>query len=138
MTDRLSQVYLGFLTMQGFFRTFGIMCSNFDTAFRLATFFIPNMIQYAGYMIPVQQMKRWLFWIYYINPVAYGACRHDIVSAMHLTTPHPAFVGALENEFMRVDVSFPSSTRPHQKGSRIACTSLPATATLLYPATLQV
>ncbi|KAM5536016.1 hypothetical protein V8D89_010274 [Ganoderma adspersum] len=77
-------IYLGFLTMQGFFRTFGIMCSNFDSAFRLATFFIPNMIQYAGYMIPVQQMKRWLFWIYYINPVAY------------------AFVGCLENEFMRV------------------------------------
>ena len=49
--------------MQGFFRTFGIMCTNFDSAFRLATFFIPNMIQYAGYMIPVFQMKRWLFWI---------------------------------------------------------------------------
>lgn len=70
--------------MQGFFRTFGIMCSNFDSAFRLATFFIPNMIQYAGYMIPVQQMKRWLFWIYYINPVAYGA------SSAALTSPYPS------------------------------------------------
>ena len=49
--------------MQGFFRTFGIICTNFDSAFRLATFFIPNMIQYGGYMIPVFQMKRWLFWI---------------------------------------------------------------------------
>ncbi|KAI0375499.1 hypothetical protein BV20DRAFT_1073696 [Pilatotrama ljubarskyi] len=77
-------IYLVFLTMQGFFRTFGIMCTNFDSAFRLATFFIPNMIQYAGYMIPVFQMKRWLFWIYYINPVAY------------------AWVGCMENEFMRI------------------------------------
>ncbi|KAH9929730.1 ABC-transporter [Fomitopsis serialis] len=55
--------YLTFLTMQGFFRTFGFMCTNFDSAFRLATFFLPNMIMYAGYMIPVFQMKRWLFWI---------------------------------------------------------------------------
>ncbi|KAI0830812.1 ABC-2 type transporter-domain-containing protein [Trametes gibbosa] len=77
-------IYLGFLTMQGFFRTFGIMCTNFDSAFRLATFFIPNMIQYGGYMIPVFQMKRWLFWIYYINPLSY------------------AWVGCMENEFMRI------------------------------------
>ncbi|OCH88753.1 hypothetical protein OBBRIDRAFT_820018 [Obba rivulosa] len=79
--------YMAFLTMQGFFRTFGVMCSNFDTAFRLATFFIPNMIQYAGYMIPVFDMKRWLFWIYYINPVSY------------------ALGGAMENEFMRIDLT---------------------------------
>ena len=59
----MAQIYTAFLSMQGFFRTFGIMCTNFDSAFRLATFFIPNMIQYAGYMIPVFQMKRWLFWI---------------------------------------------------------------------------
>lgn len=59
----VAQIYTAFLSMQGFFRTFGIMCTNFDSAFRLATFFIPNMIQYAGYMIPVFQMKRWLFWI---------------------------------------------------------------------------
>ncbi len=54
---------LAFLTMQGFFRTFGLMCSSFDTAFRLSMFCLPNIIQYIGYMIPVQQMKRWLFWI---------------------------------------------------------------------------
>lgn len=56
-------VYVSFLCMQGFFRTFGLLCINFDSAFRLATFFLPNMIQYTGYMIPVFQMKRWLFWI---------------------------------------------------------------------------
>lgn len=35
-------------TSQSFFRMFGILCTNFDMAFRLATFFIPNMISYAG------------------------------------------------------------------------------------------
>lgn len=49
--------------MQGFFRTFGLMFSSFDGAFRIAAFFVPNMIQYVGYMIPVDRMKRWLFWI---------------------------------------------------------------------------
>ncbi|KAF8665434.1 hypothetical protein AX16_000453 [Volvariella volvacea WC 439] len=73
--------YIAYLGMQGFFRTFGHLCSNFDSAFRLATFFIPNYIQYTGYMIPVDSMERWLFWIYYINPVAY------------------AWQGCMENEF---------------------------------------
>ena len=68
--------YLAFLTMQGFFRTFGLMCSNFDTAFRLSVFFIPNMVQYIGYMIPVQQMKRWLFWIVSIFPPIPRSCMY--------------------------------------------------------------
>ncbi|KAI0804598.1 ABC-2 type transporter-domain-containing protein [Irpex lacteus] len=78
---------LAFLTMQGFFRTFGLMCSSFDTAFRLSMFCLPNIIQYIGYMIPVQQMKRWLFWIYYINPLSY------------------VFSGVVENEFHRINLS---------------------------------
>jgi len=80
-------VYMAYLVMQGFFRTFGLLCANFDSAFRLATFFVPNIIVYAGYMIPTFNMKRWLFWIYYINPVSY------------------AFGGAMENEFMRIDMT---------------------------------
>jgi ATP-binding cassette subfamily G (WHITE) protein 2 (SNQ2) len=54
--------YIAYLTMQGtqcfntdgsrnsdlflcagFFRTFGLICTNFDVAFRLAVFFIPNL-----------------------------------------------------------------------------------------------
>lgn len=54
---------MAFLTMQGFFRTFGVMFSSFHAAFRICAFFVPNMIQYVGYMIPVTQMKRWLFWV---------------------------------------------------------------------------
>jgi ATP-binding cassette subfamily G (WHITE) protein 2 (SNQ2) len=56
-------VYLTFVAMQGLFRTFGLLCTSFDGAFRLATIFLPNVVQYAGYMIPTFQMKRWLFWI---------------------------------------------------------------------------
>ncbi|KAJ7492238.1 P-loop containing nucleoside triphosphate hydrolase protein [Mycena latifolia] len=79
--------YVAYLSMQGFFRTFGLICTNFDTAFRLAVFFIPNFIEYSGYIIPVVRMKRWLFWIYYINPVAY------------------AWQGCMENEFMRIQLT---------------------------------
>lgn len=35
--------YIAYLVMQGFFRTFGLICFNFDSAFRLAVFFIPNL-----------------------------------------------------------------------------------------------
>ena len=56
-------VYLTYLAMQGFFRTLGLLCISFDSAFRLATIFLPNIIQYTGYIIPTFQMKRWLFWI---------------------------------------------------------------------------
>lgn len=64
--------YMTFLSMQGFFRTFGLCFQNFDTAFRMSVIFFPNIVQYSGYLIPVFQMKRWLFWIYYINPFAYS------------------------------------------------------------------
>jgi ATP-binding cassette, subfamily G (WHITE), member 2, SNQ2 len=38
--------YVVYLAMQGFFRTFGLICVNFDSAFRLAVFFIPNLLAY--------------------------------------------------------------------------------------------
>lgn len=79
--------YLAYLAMQGFFRTMGLLCTNFDSAFRIATFFVPNMVSYAGYVIPIFDMKRWLFWISYANPLYY------------------AFSGCMENEFMRLSLS---------------------------------
>ncbi|KAK7025463.1 ATP-binding cassette transporter snq2 [Paramarasmius palmivorus] len=113
--------WIAFLSMQGFFRTFGLFCTNFDSAFRLATFFIPNFIQYSGYTIPVPSMKRWLFWIYYINPISY------------------AWQGAMENEFMRISLSCDGSSvvprnigdvvtqYPDQLGPNQACTLFGAT-----------
>ncbi|KAG6911302.1 hypothetical protein DXG01_002141 [Tephrocybe rancida] len=113
--------FVAYLSMQGFFRTFGLICSNFDSAFRLAVFFIPNFIQYAGYIIPVDSMKRWLFWIYYINPVSY------------------AWQGCMENEFMRISLTCdgnsvvprngPGLTKyPDVLGPNQACTLFGATS----------
>lgn len=55
--------YVAFLAMQGFFRTVGLFFSSYHTAFRVAVAIFPNLVIYAGYMIPINQMKRWLFWI---------------------------------------------------------------------------
>ncbi|THH06687.1 hypothetical protein EW146_g9533 [Bondarzewia mesenterica] len=76
--------YMSFLTMQGFFRTVGLFCTDFNTALRIAVFFFPNLVIYVGYMVPVDQMKRWLFWIFYINPLSY------------------VWAACMENEFMRI------------------------------------
>jgi ATP-binding cassette subfamily G (WHITE) protein 2 (SNQ2) len=78
--------YTTFLSMQGFFRTFGLCFQNFDTAFRMSVIFFPNIVQYSGYLIPEFLMKRWLFWIYYINPFSYS------------------WAGLMENEFSRVSL----------------------------------
>lgn len=113
--------WFGFITMQGFFRTFGLICTNFDQAFRLSVFFIPNFIQYAGYTIPVLSMKRWLFWIYYANPVAY------------------ALNAIMENEFGRISLTCDGSyvvprnapgmdIYPDTLGPNQACTLFGATA----------
>ncbi|KAG9049169.1 hypothetical protein FS837_010988 [Tulasnella sp. UAMH 9824] len=79
-------IYLEFLTMQGFFRTIGVVCPNFDSAFRLASFLLPNLFSYAGYFIPVDSMRRYLFWVYYIDPLGY------------------TFSGLMENEFGKLDM----------------------------------
>ena len=45
------------------------------------------MVTYAGYMIPVFAMKRWLFWLFYLNPLSY------------------AYEALFANEFGRLQVS---------------------------------
>lgn len=85
-------VYTTFLAMQAFFRAFGLIFHDFDTAFRISVIFFLHILQYAGVWVPLAAMKRWLFWIvsdsvsidhhvlfayvsppqYYINPLAYG------------------------------------------------------------------
>jgi ABC-type multidrug transport system permease subunit len=83
--------YTAFLTMQGFFRTIGLFFSDYHTAYRMAMAIFPNLIMYIGYIVPINQMKRWLFWMvsfllalgpsllitshhwqFYINPLNYG------------------------------------------------------------------
>jgi ATP-binding cassette, subfamily G (WHITE), member 2, SNQ2 len=36
-------IYTAFLAIQGLFRTFGMLCKNFDSAFRISTFILPNL-----------------------------------------------------------------------------------------------
>lgn len=65
-------VFLTFMVMSAFFRTLGVATSDYNVAARLASVLISFMVTYTGYMIPVQRMKRWLFWIFYLNPLSYG------------------------------------------------------------------
>ncbi|KAL7416554.1 putative ATP-binding cassette transporter [Mrakia frigida] len=65
-------LYLTFMVMTAFFRLIGTITKSYDVAARLASILIISMVLYAGYMIPVFAMKRWLFWIYYLNPLNYG------------------------------------------------------------------
>ena len=58
-----SIVYLIFLVMQAFFRAFGLIFHDFDTAFRVSVIFFMHILQYAGVWVPLAAMKRWLFWI---------------------------------------------------------------------------
>ncbi|KAJ1310587.1 hypothetical protein OPQ81_007316 [Rhizoctonia solani] len=80
-------IYVTFLAMAAFFRLIGIICQGYDMAARLAASIVTLMVVYSGYMIPVYAMKRWLFWIWYLNPVNYG------------------FAAMMENEFYRIDMS---------------------------------
>jgi len=56
-------VYLIFLVMQAFFRAFGLIFHDFDTAFRVSVIFFVHILQYAGVWVPFAAMKRWFFWI---------------------------------------------------------------------------
>ncbi|KAK0517911.1 ATP-binding cassette transporter snq2, partial [Tilletia horrida] len=65
-------VYVSFLAMASLFRVFGTVCQNFDVAARVAAVIITALVLFAGYTIPRDAMKRWLYWITYINPLFYG------------------------------------------------------------------
>ncbi|CAE6481297.1 unnamed protein product [Rhizoctonia solani] len=112
--------YITFLSMTAFFRLIGIVCTGYDVAARLAAVIITLMVIYAGYMIPVYSMKRWLFWIWYMNPLNYG------------------FASMMENEFYRIDLqcvgtyivprNVGSITKyPSELGPNQVCTLLGAT-----------
>ncbi|KAK4046639.1 ATP-binding cassette transporter snq2 [Microbotryomycetes sp. JL201] len=81
----LATVLSTFFAMASFFRLLGTLTSSYDVAARAASILITGMILYSGYLIPVFSMRRWLFWIYYINPLNYG------------------FSAAMMNEFKRLE-----------------------------------
>lgn len=65
----LAIVFMGFLSLASFFRLLGCVSFDFNVAARLAASLVTVMVIYSGYIIPVFSMKRWLFWLYYANPV---------------------------------------------------------------------
>ncbi|KAK4686950.1 ATP-binding cassette, subfamily G (WHITE), member 2, PDR, partial [Tremellales sp. Uapishka_1] len=65
-------VFTTYMVMSAFFRCLGVATKSYDVAARLASLLISTMVIYAGYMIPVFAMKRWLFWLFYLNPLSYG------------------------------------------------------------------
>lgn len=79
-------ILVTYMVMSAFFRVLGTATRDYNVAARLAALLISFMVIYAGYMIPVFTMKRWLFWIYYLNPLSYG------------------FESLMVNEFMRLDL----------------------------------
>ncbi|KAG2177325.1 hypothetical protein INT43_007982 [Umbelopsis isabellina] len=60
------------MCMNGFFRFFGSISPNFFTASQTSSIFLIAFLVYSGYQIPYKLMHPWLFWIYWINPIAYG------------------------------------------------------------------
>ncbi|KNE98935.1 hypothetical protein PSTG_07780 [Puccinia striiformis f. sp. tritici PST-78] len=83
----LAFIYFTFLALSAFFRFLGSISFSFDTAARMASVLVMSMVLYSGYMIPEPAMKRWLVWLYHINPVNY------------------AFSALMANEFKGLDIS---------------------------------
>jgi ABC-type multidrug transport system permease subunit len=100
--------YITFLTMQGFFRTIGLFFSNYHSAYRMAVCIFPNLILYAGYMVPINQMKRWLFWIVSLLP-GIGALFIDLITSrqFYINPVNYGWSALMENEFQRLTVCVP-------------------------------
>ena len=96
--------YTALLTMQGFFRTIGLFCSNYHTALRVAVSIFPNLALYAGYMIPVNQMKRWLFWVVRLLAAMVSPASHYVLQS-YINPVSYAWSALMENEFRRITVS---------------------------------
>ena len=79
--------YTAFLTMQGFFRTIGLFFSDYHTAYRMAMAIFPNLIMYIGYIVPINQMKRWLFWIVSLFTCSRTVASHHVPSLAVLHQP---------------------------------------------------
>ncbi|KAL7309594.1 ATP-binding cassette transporter snq2 [Mucor circinelloides] len=60
------------MCMNGFFRMFGAFTSSFFFATQIAGVVFISTITYCGYVIPYPDMHPWLYWIYWISPIAYG------------------------------------------------------------------
>ncbi|TKY89335.1 hypothetical protein EX895_001866 [Sporisorium graminicola] len=65
-------VLIAYYAFRALFSFFGAITTNFYSAARLAAIVMSTLVLWAGYVIPQAAMRRWLFWISYINPVFYA------------------------------------------------------------------
>lgn len=65
-------VLIAYYAFRALFSFFGAITTNFYSAARLAAIVMSMLVLWAGYVIPQAAMRRWLFWISYINPVFYA------------------------------------------------------------------
>ncbi|KAF4578418.1 hypothetical protein EYR36_000225 [Pleurotus pulmonarius] len=77
--------YMAFLTMQGFFRTIGLFCTSFHTAFRLSAIVLPNA---NGRIQRVHDICR----------------QHETLAILD------SWAGLMENEFMRISLTCDGSS----------------------------
>ena len=70
----INYLILYFCTMSVYaaFRALGALVPSLNAATALSGVVIQALVVYAGYIIPRPSMKPWLYWLYYINPLAYG------------------------------------------------------------------
>lgn len=59
------------LTMSMFFRMVGLLSRTHAQAMTPVAIWILNLIISIGFVIPTSEMKPWLRWIGFINPMAY-------------------------------------------------------------------
>ncbi|KAI8332051.1 hypothetical protein BC941DRAFT_455809 [Chlamydoabsidia padenii] len=55
-----------------FFRFWGAISPSFFVATQLSSVIIITFYNYTGYIVSYEEMHPWLFWIYRMNPLAYG------------------------------------------------------------------
>ncbi|KAI1934830.1 ATP-binding cassette transporter snq2 [Ophidiomyces ophidiicola] len=64
-------VWLITMTMYSFFRAIGALVASLDVATRITGVAIQALVVYTGYLIPPGEMRPWLKWLVWINPVQY-------------------------------------------------------------------
>ncbi|ORY85494.1 putative ABC transporter [Protomyces lactucae-debilis] len=65
-------LYFSTMAVYSFFRMLGALVPSLDAATALSGIAIQALVVYAGYIIPRPSMHPWLYWLWYINPLAYG------------------------------------------------------------------
>ena len=65
-------IVVGYLAMTLFFRTLGCVSPDFDYALKFAVVTITFFVLTSGYLIPYQNEKKWLRWIFWVNSLGLG------------------------------------------------------------------